>query len=261
MNIARAIAFVQAHGSAVDRGRLAAILDGTPPSAAVLAALAARQRPDGGFAGRLPISTIGATAYALQWCDDLRLRSGMLVDAACRFLVEHRRPDGGWDEVDAVRGLDPPEWMRPGRIETRVWLTADCGHMLLRHGRAAEMLAPTPADFLLAHADASGRLPGYVRATWNALPVFAHYLGTDSPPLRRALAVTEAEYDPQVEGSVLAWLLRALRDAGLPADHPLVARALHDLREAQRDDGSWTAEDGEEFAAAATVDAVRALRA
>lgn len=81
MNIERAVAFVQAHGSAVERGRLAAILDGTPPGAGVLSALAARQQPDGGFAGWLPISTIGATAYALQWCDDLRLRSGTIVDA------------------------------------------------------------------------------------------------------------------------------------------------------------------------------------
>jgi hypothetical protein len=59
---------------------------------------------------------------------------------------------------------------------------------------------------------------------------------------------------------LLAWLLRCLLDAGLPAIHPLVSRALADLERQQRTDGSWEAEDGEAFAVSATVEALRALK-
>lgn len=180
------------------------------------------------------------------------------MDPACRFLLDRQQEDGGWDEVEAVRAFDPPEWMMPGRIETRVWLTAYCAHVLIRFGYAEAPSTRCPTDFLLAHCDETGRLTGYLRATWIALPMLAFYPGPDSDSFHRA--VVEANYSPDWEGSYLAWLLRCLQDAGLPADHPLVARCLADLISKQRTDGSWESEDGEEFAASATVEALRVLK-
>jgi len=121
------------------------------------------------------------------------------VDWACRFLLDRQQEDGGWDEVKAVQALNPPEWMTPGRIETRVWLTAYCAHVLIRFGYAEAPGTYCPTDFLLAHCDESGRLAGYLRATWIALPMLAFYPGPDSEPFRRALAVVEANYSPDWE--------------------------------------------------------------
>jgi hypothetical protein len=260
MEVEKAIAFVQAQGNAVEQARLAAILWDEPPSEVVLKELAALQNPDGGFTYWLRpghVSTVCDTAFVLQWLDDLKVYQGPIADPACRFLLEHQQEDGGWDEVEAVRALNPPQWMVPGRIETRVWLTAYCAHVLILFGYAE---VPGTTDFLLAHCDETGRLTGYLRATWIALPVLAFYLGSDSEPFQKALGVTEANYSPDWPGSYLAWLLRCLRDAGLPAEHPLAARSLADLERKQRPDGSWESEDGEEFAVSATVEALRALR-
>jgi hypothetical protein len=104
----------------------------------------------------------------------------------------------------------------------------------------------------------------WVRETsWIALPMLAFYPGPDSEPFRRALAVVEASFSPDWEGAYLAWLLRCLQDAELPATHPLVARRLADLERKQRPDGSWEPEkgEGEAHAVNATVAALRALRA
>jgi hypothetical protein len=150
--------------------------------------------------------------------------------------------------------------MIPGRIETRVWLTAFCAHALIRFGYAEARGTHCPTDFLLAHCDNAGRLAGYLRATWIALPMLAFYPGPDSEPFRRAVAVVEASYSPDWEGSYLAWLLRCAQDAGLTVDHALAARCLKDLERQQRADGSWDAEEGEEHAASATVAALRALK-
>jgi hypothetical protein len=264
MDVERAVAYVQAHGNSVDQARLAATLWDERPSERVRGELAAFQNPDGGFAYRLQpgqVSTVGNTAFALRLYDDLKVHRGATVERACRFLLDHQQEDAGWDEVEAVRALDLPEWRTPGRIETRVWLTAYCAHMLLRFGYAEAEGTRCPTDFLLAHRDETGRLTGYLRATWIALPMLAFYPGPHTKPFRQALAFVDASFSPNWAGSTLAWLLRCLGDAGLPADHPLVSRCLAELERKQRPDGSWESEDGEGkvHAAGATVEALRAL--
>jgi hypothetical protein len=137
VDICKAVAYVQARGNAVERARLGAILRDEPPPEAALGELAALQKPDGGFAYWVPqVSTVCDTAYVLEWFDDLRIHRGPLVDPACRFLLHRQQEDGGWDEVEGVRAFNPPEWMVPGRVETRVWLTAYCAHVLMRFGYA-----------------------------------------------------------------------------------------------------------------------------
>lgn len=261
MDADNATAYVKARGNAVERARMTAILWNEPPSQAALQELEALQKPDGGFSHWLPdVSSICDTAFVLQWLDDLKMYRGPMADPACRFLLDHQQQDGGWDEVEAVRALNPPEWMMPGRIETRVWLTAYCSHVLLRFGYAEAAGTRCPTDFLLAHRDETGRLIGHLRATWIALPILVFHPGPDSEPFGRALAVVAANYSPDWEGSYLAWLLRCLQDARLSATHPLVARALADLERKQRPDGSWESEDGEEHSASATVEALRVLK-
>ena len=105
-------------------------------------------------------------------------------------------------------------------------------------------------------------MAGYLRATWLALPMLAFYPGPDSEPFHRALAVVETSYAGDWQGGYLAWLLRCLHDAGLPADHPLAARCLADLDRTQRPDGSWAPEEGEGevHAVNATLGALRALQ-
>jgi len=259
----KAIAYVQARGNIVERARLAAILWGEPPAEAALQELAAFQKTDGGFAYWVrEVSNVCDTAYVLQWFDDLKVYRGPIVDPACRFLLDRQQEDGGWDEVEAVWAFNLPEWMLPGRIETRVWLTAFCAHMLIRFGYAEAPGTHCPTDYLLAHCDETGRLAGYLRATWIALPMLAFYPGPDPASFDRAVAVVEASYSSDWQGAYLTWLLRCLQDAGLPADHPLVARTLADLQRKQRPDGSWGPEEGEgeKHAVNATVAALRALK-
>jgi hypothetical protein len=262
MDVEKAIVYVQSQGDIVERARLASVLRDEPPPEAVLQELASLQKPDGGFAYWVPgTSNVCDTALVLQWFDDLKVHQGPVVEPACRFLLDRQQEDGGWDEVEQVRAMNPPEWMIPGRIETRVWLTAFCAHVLIRFGYAEAEGTHCPADFLLAHCAESGRLAGYLRATWIALPMLTFYPGLDSEPFRRAVAIVEANYSAGWEGGCLAWLLRCLYDAGLPADHPLVVRCLTDLGRKQRPDGSWGPEEGEEHTINATITVLRVLRA
>jgi hypothetical protein len=257
----KAIQYVQIWGTAIDRARLATVLWREPPPEVALQELAALQNPDGGFAYWVPqVSNLCDTATVLFWFDDLETYRGPIVDPACRFLLDRQRKDSGWDEVEALGSVSTPQWMAPGRIETRVWLTAYCAHVLIRFGYAEAEGTRCPTDFLLAHRDETGRLTGYLRDTWIALPMLAFRPGPDSEPFRRALAIVKANYSPDWEGSYLAWLLRCLQDSGLPSNQPLVARCLADLERKQRTDGSWASESGEGYAVGATISALRVLK-
>jgi hypothetical protein len=262
MNPNAGISFVQAHGNALERARLGAVIWGQVPDEAVVKGLARMQDSEGGFRYWVPdVSNICDTAYMLQWLDDLGLHGHPISEAACQFLLERQKKDGGWDEVAAVKEHGAPEWMTPGKLATRVWLTAMCAHVLIRFGRAEAPGTACPTDFLLSHADESGRLAGYLRATWIALPMLAFYPGSESAPFLRAVAVVEREFSPNWDGAYLAWLLRCLYDAGLSRQHPLVSRALGDLGSKQGPDGSWDPEEGEGETERvnSTVTALRAL--
>jgi hypothetical protein len=261
----KAIGFVQTKGDDIEQARLISILQSKPPSESIMQKLAEMQNPDGGFAYWLDdksASTISDTVWVLGWFDDLKIHDGIIVDAAIRFLFNHQKEDGGWDEVANIADLNLPPYLFPGKIETRVWLTAYCAHCLMLFGYAeSSQCRGCPAEFLLKHREPSGRLVGYLRATWDALPIFAHYPQAYSEHFTQAMEVVCNEFEPQKwVGSYLTWLIRCFRDAGLQASHPLVDSSIKALIKKQRPDGSWDSEDGEQYAVSATIDALRVLK-
>jgi len=266
VDLEKAVAYVQAKGNIIEKARLASILWGKQPQRAVLNKLAEMQSPDGGFSYWVKgFSTVCDTVYVLIWFDDLSHRRGPLVERAFDFLLTQQKDDGGWDEIERVKEANPPPFLIPGKIDTRIWLTAYCAHWFVRFGYAKHPKAKgCPGKFLLAHREPSGRLAGSskdLRATWDWLVLLSYSPGPDSELFRQTLAVIENGFSPEKwEGSYLAWLTCCLRDAGLPAHHPFVKRCLSELVEKQRPDGSWDSEDGEAFAANATIEALRVIK-
>lgn len=261
LDVRGASAYVEERGNAIERARLAVILWDEPASEETLRTLVALQRADGGFTYWMPqVSNLCDTAYVLQWLDDLQVYKGPVVERACRFILDRQQKDGGWDEVAAVVDHDPPEWMMPGRSETRVWLTGFCAHVLIRFGYAEAPGSTCPTDFLLEYMDEQGRLVGYPMATWIALPMLHFYPGPNPKAFDRTVAIAEADYTSQYDSAMLAWMLRCFKDVDLPFDHPLVARALDDLEKQQRPAGNWPAAEGEHRAVEVTVTALRELK-
>jgi hypothetical protein len=264
-DISRARDFVNSHGDIIERARLKRIMFNNSPQDDVLETMAKMQHPDGGFSYWLPdknTSTVCDTAYILGWFDDLSVRNSPIVDAAINFLLKHQKEDGGWDEVPGLENLEIPEFLIPGQIRTRVWLTAYCAHWLLLFGCDDMLEGKTcPVEYLISKRESSGKLIGYQRATWDALPVFLHFFDLGLEPFGQAMRVVEKELQPERwPASYTVWLLRCLRDCGLPTSHPIVKSCLDVLVTSQRSDGSWQPEDAERYAPSATVDVVRIFR-
>ncbi|MFX1315938.1 MAG: prenyltransferase/squalene oxidase repeat-containing protein [Promethearchaeota archaeon] len=263
MNVQKAIDYIKSKGSTVEKARLKCILWNNKPSKDILQELASFQKFDGGFSYWVKeVSNICDTCYILEWFDDLKIHHSPIVDSACRFLLERQLSDGGWDEVKDITDRNPPEWMIPGRIETRVWLTGYCAHVLIRFGYAEAEGTYCPSDFLLTNCDKTGRMKGYLRATWLALPMLAFYPGSDSKIFIKAVKVVEDNYSNDWKGSYIAWLLRCLKDAKLEVTHSLVDHSLFQLKLKQNPDGSWDPEEGEgeEHRVNATISSLRVLK-
>ena len=263
VDVKHAESFVKKKGDKVQQARLESILQQKRPPRLVLRSIEEMRKSDGGFAfWDDDISSITSTLNILVWIDDLSVKRGTLVDNTFEFLLGHQQEDGGWDELQAVRNLEVPTFMTPGDIDTRVWLTACCAHWFVCFDRAEPPGAKgCPVRFLEHHIEPSGLLRGYLRASWDALVIFGYHPGVESELFANTVTAIEYNFTPEAwDGSVIAWLLRALRDAGLKTNHELVNRSLNLLEAKQLFDGSWGSEDGEEYSVWATVDALRVLK-
>ena len=263
VNIKNAIEFVKSYGSQIEQARLDSILLGTPAPVTIQQELTKLQNPDGGYSYWIKgCSTVYDTVHILTWLDDLKIQNGPLVDSAFNFLIKNLKPDGGWDEVEDIKNADPPPFLMPGEINTRIRITAYCAHWLMRFERGGEGgIKEKNTEFLKSYIKPSGLLIDNLQPTWDVLVLFSYSPGMDSLLFKETLRIIEKNYAPQKwSGSYLAYLLCCLRDSGLHSSHPFVDRCLKELTDKQLSDGSWNSRYGEGHSADAIVETLRVLK-
>lgn len=263
VNIKTAISFIKDHGDDIEKARMKCILVGGSAQVEIAEKLAEMQHSDGGFSYWIKdISTVFDTVYVLSWLDDLAMRSGNVVERAFEFLISHQQQDGGWDEVEAIRGLDTPTFLVPGEINTRVFITAYAAHWFVRFGRAEPPEARgCPMEFLKAHQVPSGLIMDDLQTTWDSLVLFSYHPGLNSELYEKTFKVIQKKFTPDTwKGSNLTYLLCCLRDVGLPIKHPFVNLCIDELIQKQQPAGNWDSEYGEEYATSTTIEAIRVLK-
>jgi hypothetical protein len=263
VNLNQAINFVNTNGNEIEKARMKSLLLGTQPDQNIIQELTKYQNEDGGFSYfTKDISTVFDTIYILTWLDDLQLRDGELVNSAFEFLIKNQQDDTGWDEVSEVANLDASDALPPGEIDTRVFLTAFCAHWLVRFDRTKEMdNKGEPLEFITNHRNPDGLILDDQQTTWDSLVLFSRSPGKESELFAETIEIIEKKFSPdELMGGNLAYLLCCLRDAGLDAYHPIVNLSTDELIQKQREDGSWESEYGDEYATAATIEALRVLK-
>ncbi|HEY7022413.1 MAG TPA: prenyltransferase/squalene oxidase repeat-containing protein [Ktedonobacterales bacterium] len=254
-NYERAIAFILAHGSAIERYMLNNLAGGNqyeaPPVTELEQQLLEGQRPDGGWTPfwASDYSSLDATCYRLAQAEMARLS---LPQQALEFLRSRQRPDGSWEEDESVRDLAPP-WATPGDLAARLYLTANCGWWLINgmaHGaQGYEDEAARAGAYLEGHQAEDGSLPSFLQTHWLAAALWIR-LEWGSPDLpeqaTRTLDYLATQLDDEMPASALGWMLTTLAPLGVPREHPSVSKAVALLDEQQRPDGGWTSEDGPE---------------
>jgi Prenyltransferase and squalene oxidase repeat len=266
VDIDAAIGYVVAHGDPVERARLSFLRTGAPPPPHIIERIAAGQCPEGGWPasndGTIP--SVDATCFRLAELDDLGGLHGPAVDRALDWLAAGQRPDGTWQEHEALAAEAPP-WAMPGDPEATLYLTAVAGFWL----SVAEVEAHPHFDMPARHAPAlaaaaryvidqlrpDGTWPSFLAAGWHA----AGLLHTEQRFYESArIQLVLGDRLPDMSPADVASMTAALRRLNL-GDDWLLQSARKRLGETQRSDGGWDSDEGPIFDVNATLTAVRAV--
>jgi hypothetical protein len=260
-DLGAATQYVQAHGSDLDRARLAVLVDGAPVAEKTVALAVCDQLGDGGFPapwsnGR---GSLDATCYRLSQIADFGVAASAATDRAIGFLASHQRNDGTFEE-DRTVGFNAPPWARPGDPAALLYVTANCAYTILaglqlRSGsaprRRPSVAVARAATHLASRIGSDGRLPSFLHTHWLASPVLrAAGFDAAADGLVWALAFRLSGLGP----TALAWLA-----ATIP-EEPVAAEARYRLSQLQEPDGRWHSEDSVEQDLPTTLTAIRVLR-
>jgi hypothetical protein len=169
-----AIGFVVAHGDDVERARLAHLRTGAAPERDLLALVEAGQIDGTGWPGRQggEVASIDATCFRFAELDDLGALGRPAARQALDWLVAIQRPDGTWEESEALVG-EAPAWARPGDQEARLYLTANVAFWLSAAGLTARAGGPLDARVGGAYAGViadrlrdDGSWPSFLATGW-----------------------------------------------------------------------------------------------
>jgi squalene cyclase len=263
INPSASIAFIETHGSELEKARLRCILYGLQPEPQVLQSFTGLQNEDGGFPfGLAPgnLSAVDNTLSALWWLDELKLLESATVDKGLEYLEAVQREDGGWDEAPSLAQYDLPPWVNPGDLRTRLYLSAYAAYWLAVRGYLPQPAFQKALHFLLEHQDESGKFYGYLHATWIATSVFRIVDKGYTQAAEKGLQYLASRDLSTWADSQITWALDCLGRAGLGKEHPFIEACLAELLRRQEPAGSWSSEDGETFAVGATIEALKVLK-
>ena len=267
VDIDAAVGYVVAHGDPVERARLSFLRTGTAPPAAALERIEIEQTSAGGWpaAGDGWVPSVDATCFRLAELDDLGGLHGPTVERALAWLASVQRPDGTWQEDEALAAEAPP-WAMPGDPEATLYLTAVAGFWLTvaeveahpRHEEPAHYAAvlQAAARFVVGRLRPDGTWPSFLAAGWHAAGLLhEQQFFYESAQVQLVLGDRLRGMSPADVANMAA----ALRRVNL-GDDWLLQSARKRLSETQRTDGGWDSDEGPLFDVNTTLIAIRACR-
>ncbi|HEU4347207.1 MAG TPA: prenyltransferase/squalene oxidase repeat-containing protein [Actinoplanes sp.] len=268
VDIDAAIGYVVAHGDPVERARLSFLRTGAPPPPHIITRIAAGQTAEGGWPASIEgtIPSVDATCFRLSELDDLGGLHGPAVDRALNWLAGSQRPDGTWQEHEAL-APEAPAWAMPGDPEATLYLTSVAGFWLTvaeveahphfeEPARHASALSAA-ARYVVSRLRPDGSWPSFLAAGWHAAGLL-HEEQFFYEAARIQLVLGDRL--PDMSPADVASMAAALRRLKL-GDDPLLWSARKRLGETQRNDGGWDSDEGPIFDVNTTLIAIRALLA
>jgi prenyltransferase beta subunit len=266
IDIARARAYIEAHGTPLEQARLIGLLDPqrldgvAQPAVADLLAL---QNPDGGFpfgwVGGRP-SALSTTAYSLYWLRDLHLSGGSEAQRGMDFLAERQAPRGIWREQSELQPFNPPLWSDPESTAADIYTTALCAGAMAVFADD-DLAVDAAVNWLQTQQARDGLLAGFkAHSSWLAVPAFERIFGQETRATRRLIAGLGEILSNTWSAAMVAWLLQSLLDAGYTTRTALVERAWEILQTKQQPDGSFTVDDDDDSVTQTTLCAIQVAR-
>ena len=267
VDIDAAIGYVVAHGDPVERARLSFLRTRQTPPAPIIERIFIGQLDGGGWpaSGDGTVPSVDATCFRLNELDDLGGLHGDQVERALAWLASVQRPDGTWQEAEAL-AAEAPAWAMPGDPEATLYLTSVAGFWLTvaeleahPHLEVPAQHGPTmaaAAAFVVPQLRPDGTWPSFLAAGWHAAGLLhGQQYFYESARIQLVLG----DRLPDMSPADVAAMISALRRLNL-GDDALLQSARKRLGNTQRSDGGWDSDEGPIFDVNTTLTALRACR-
>jgi len=255
LNTERARAFVEQHGTPIERARAAALLGGRRP-AEVPPEIGALQNPDGGFPYELQVgepSALHHTLGLLLALEDLGLGADPVADGAYTYVLSRQTRRGIWREAGELRRFALPPWMDPESTWADIYTTAFCAGRLASRAEA-NLAIDRAVAWLQTQQGRDGLLEGFqIHASALAVPAFVEILEREGRATRRLVAGLGGALSDEWTPMMLALLLKSMLDAGYTTRTEVVERAWQQIQGLQQPDGSFAPADETESAVEITL--------
>ena len=264
LDVQKAIHFIEKNGAEVEKYRLNYLLGKEKNKEYPLRYLRELQNDDGGFpygGEKGKLSSVNVTSGKLSLMIELRLDESDVCRKTVKYLLNIQNEDGSWDEDEAINQYNPPFWITPGDLKTKMWLTANISNHLIQLGYRESEAIRKATEFLLKNRDDEGKFVGFLHSTWISIGVFGQLEGINSEVVKKALKVIDRNINRMENGvSSFTWCLECLYVAGVPKENPVVEKCINRVIKSQSENGVWTSEDGEKYAVFETINALRVLK-
>lgn len=250
--------YIEKNGTPVEKARLAYLLNGTAPSKDVVAQLFADQNPDGGWPAKWShnASSLDATCFHLAQAEQLGLTiTALPIQAALRFLVRRQSLDGSWDEESSIAQWTPV-YLKPGKIESRLYLAANCGFWVAFYS-GRDNSVPRAMGFLMRYLEESGCLPATPQANWMSAGLWLRMRRYEVA--EKVIASCQGHMDG-LSASSLAWMGVSLIIGRIRQKNPIIKRAADKLLTLRQPGDYWESEDGTDRNCHTTIEAIRVLK-
>jgi prenyltransferase beta subunit len=258
VDIEIAVDFIKRNGSDFDNAKLNVILkkDAALNKQKLLDYLIHIQNPDGGFpyfGKKNSLSTINVTTYSLLTMLDFGIDENKTFDSAMEYLYKNQHNDGSWNEPITLVDYEPPIWDDPRNPFTPIWLTANVCFLLSRQGLISSPSFFKGINYLSQKKDTSGKIEGFLQATWLFTSSLALKEGYNSKVVIDMLNIIDQNLEKILDSSDVIWCLQSLVDGGIPIKNNLIDKLIQNLLSQQKDNGIWSSIDGIDFDVSTTV--------
>jgi len=264
VNVQKAVVFVEAKGTSLEKYRLHFLLGKERNDEIPLQHLRNLQNKDGGFPyndEKGKMSCVNTTSNNLSLMIELGLDQSDVCRKTVEYLLKIQGEDGSWSENEAIEQYNPPFWDLPNDLRTTMWLTTSITNFLIKLGYRNSSAVQKAVGFLLKNRDNEGKFAGFMHSTWISIGVFGQLKGSNSDIVKRALKVIEQNFEKLRDGvGDFAWCLECLYVAKIPKENPLGKRCIEELVNSQQENGAWKSADGEEFAVSTTINVLNVLK-
>ncbi|MBN2258413.1 MAG: terpene cyclase/mutase family protein, partial [Anaerolineaceae bacterium] len=216
------------------------------------------QNEDGGFPAKWShnISSLDATCFRLAQAEQLGLTMAEKpIQTAVRYLVRRQSLDGSWEE-DVSLSPYAPKYLKPGTLEPRLYLTANCGFWVAYYA-GRDNAVPRAMGFLMRYLEENGCLPSYPQTNWMSAGLWLRMRRYEVAD--KVVTACQGHME-DLPASSMAWMGVTMIISRIRQKNPIIRKAADKLLALRKEGDYWESEDGKERNCHTTIEAIRVLK-